>query len=376
MAFETGFSQPITAVDLFCGAGGLTHGLILESIAVRAGIDIDGNCKFAYEENNDVPFIAKDVSLVTGSELKALFGASSIKVLAGCAPCQPFSRYTQGKDTSEDTKWGMLYEFGRLIKEIQPEIVTMENVPEVRRHQVYEDFEAELKTLGYQVSSDVVFCPDYGIPQNRSRLVLLASKLGPIQLAAPTHNSDTYRTVRETISHLEPINAGEASATDHLHLSAGMSDLNLQRIKASVPDGTWQDWDDDLVAACHRKEGRTTYRSVYGRMSWDKPSPTITTQFTGFGNGRFGHPTQDRGLSLREGALLQTFPATYRFTEPGKPVIIKHISKMIGNAVPVQLGRVIARSIKEHLAGQNVVRKVQDESQPERAESPWDQSLQ
>lgn len=341
----------IAAVDLFCGAGGLTHGLLAESITVRAGFDIDSACKYAYEKNNDAPFIIKDVAKIKGSEINARFKKDEIRLLAGCAPCQPFSKYTQGKDAEADQKWKMLYEFARLVKEAKPEIVTMENVPQLIKHKVYQDFVSQLEALKYKAWTGVVFCPDYGIPQTRHRLVLLASRLGEIALIPPTHSKDTYQTVEEVIAHLPEIKHGEQSEHDPLHTSSTLSDMNYKRIKASKPDGSWLDWDSGLVAACHKKPGRTTYRSVYGRMSWKKPSPTITTQFIGFGNGRFGHPEQHRALSLREGALLQTFPEQYEFTPPEKPVVLKHIARMIGNAVPVKLGEVIGKSIVMHVEG-------------------------
>jgi len=339
----------IAAVDLFCGAGGLTHGLLAESITVRAGFDIDSACQYAYEKNNDAPFIIKDVTKIKGKEINKLFAKNEIRLLAGCAPCQPFSKYTQGKDAKADQKWKMLYEFARLVKEAKPEIVTMENVPQLIRHKVYQDFVSQLEALKYKVWTGVVFCPDYGIPQTRQRLVLLASRLGEITLIPPTHSKEEYQTVKEVIGHLPKIKHGERSKHDRLHTSSTLSAVNVKRIKASKPEGSWMDWDSDLVAACHKKPGRATYRSVYGRMSWKKPSPTITTQFIGFGNGRFGHPEQHRALSLREGALLQTFPEQYEFTPLEKPVVLKHIARMIGNAVPVKLGEVIGKSIFMHV---------------------------
>jgi len=342
----------IAAIDLFCGAGGLTHGLIKESITVRAGFDIDKACKYAYEENNKAPYIIKDVANVSGKEIKSLFQENDIKVLAGCAPCQPFSKYTQGRDNQKDQKWGMLYEFSRLIDEVNPEIVTMENVPQVKKHSVYDDFKKHLEDRGYHVWCDVVFCPDYGIPQTRQRLVLLASKIGDISLIEPTHSKEDYKTVEDTIGHLERIVQGKQSKKDPLHRSSKLSPLNLKRIKVSKPNGSWLDWDESLVADCHKKEGRQTYRSVYGRMSYKEPSPTITTQFTGFGNGRFGHPRQNRAISLREGALLQTFPDDYKFVDPNTPISMKDVSRMIGNAVPVKLGEVIAQSIRNHVESQ------------------------
>jgi DNA (cytosine-5)-methyltransferase 1 len=141
---------------------------------------------------------------------------------------------------------------------------------------------------------------------------------------------------------------------DSLHVSSHLSEQNLERIQASKPGGSWKDWDEDLRASCHRIKSGKTYGSVYGRMEWNKPAPTITTQFYGFGNGRFGHPTQDRAISIREGALLQTFPKGYKFVAPKEDVKIKELGRHIGNAVPPRLGQIIARSIKMHLEDSNV----------------------
>lgn len=130
----------------------------------------------------------------------------------------------------------------------------------------------------------------------------------------------------------------------------GLSPLNLARIQASKPGGTWLDWPDELRAVCHTKETGKWYGNVYGRMSWDEPSATITTQCCGFGNGRFGHPEQDRAISMREAALLQTFPLSYEFIDPSDDTpSISRIAQMIGNAVPVALARMIAKSIRLHI---------------------------
>lgn len=136
---------------------------------------------------------------------------------------------------------------------------------------------------------------------------------------------------------------------DPLHQTATLSPTNLLRIRASKPGGTWRDWDPELVATCHRKRSGKTYPSVYGRMSWDEPAPTVTTQFFGFGNGRFGHPEQDRAISLREGAILQSFPKNYRFVKPGEPIHFSILGRLIGNAVPVKLGEAIGRSLVAHV---------------------------
>lgn len=343
--------KQISAIDLFCGAGGLTHGLIKAGVNVVAGFDILKTCKFPYEKNNgDAQFINKDVAKVTGDELNALYPKGHIKLLAGCAPCQPFSKYSQGRDVKSDTKWPLLYEFSRLIGEVLPELVTMENVPEVIRHEVYHDFVRQLENLGYTVWAKKIFCPDYGMPQSRSRHVLLASRIGDIELVKPTRKPSNYKTVRQAIDKLTPLRAGEQCKKDRLHISAGLSPINIQRLKESKPGGTWRDWPNHLIAECHRKSTGRSYVSVYSRMSWDEPSPTITTQCYGFGNGRFGHPEQNRAISLREAAVLQTFPKGYEFVPPNEQISIASVGILIGNAVPVTLGKVIGRSLRGHIA--------------------------
>lgn len=344
----------IAAVDLFCGAGGLTHGLIKSKIKVVAGFDIESSCKFAYEANNSgAKFFCRDVAELTAAELTNLYPEGAIKLLAGCAPCQPFSTYSQGKDASQDERWPLLYAFSKLIRGVQPELVTMENVPDVTKHKVYHDFVVELRMQGYSVWAEKVYCPDYGMPQVRKRHVLLASKLGAVELIAPTRKPDSYRTVEDVIGKgkLPPLQAGEQDAIDPLHKAAMLSDLNMKRMKASKPGGTWKDWPIELVADCHQKDSGRSYSGVYARMQWDKPSPTMTTQCFGFGNGRFGHPVQNRAISLREAAMLQTFPKSYKFLQKGRKLHFKTVGKMIGNAVPVELGKVIGVSFNKHVLG-------------------------
>ena len=337
----------VACIDLFCGAGGLTHGLIQAGIPVVAGIDVDAACHYAFEANNNSRFISKDIKNVKPADLKKLYGDAEIRILAGCAPCQPFSAYSQRYDTLTSPRWPLLYQFARLIQSVRPDVVTMENVPLVEKHAVFDDFVATLRRLGYNVWQGVVDCTQYGLPQTRRRMVILASVIGPIEPIAPTHEKS--QTVKEAIGKLPAIEAGSAHKNDAFHMSSRLSDLNLERIRASRPGGTWRDWPKRLVAECHRKESGRTYPGVYGRMTWDDPSPTITTQFYGFGNGRFGHPEQDRGISLREGAILQGFPKDYAFVPEGGLAHFKALGRMIGNAVPVVLGEAIGQSIAAHL---------------------------
>ena len=337
----------IRCVDLFCGAGGLTHGFEIEGLSVAAGIDLDPACRYPYEANNQAEFVEKSVERITARHLDRYFGTAKIRVLAGCAPCQPFSTYTQGLNTEKDHKWGLLYEFARLARSTKPEIITMENVPSVGRHAVFADFVATLKRLKYEVWHDVVECVDYGVPQSRRRMVLLASKLGAIEMIQATRKKP--KTVKQSIGRFAPIEAGGRADRDRLHTSASLSALNMRRIKASKPGGSWRDWPKSLVAECHQGATGKTYPSVYGRMEWDKPSPTITTQCYGFGSGRFGHPEQNRAISLREAAILQGFPRSYKFVPRDNVVEFRTVGRLIGNAVPVGLGQAIAKSILRHV---------------------------
>ncbi len=343
--------MPFSVVDLFCGVGGMTHGFVKMGFNVIAGMDTDLSCKYAYEKNNNAEFVYKDVDDMECAEIISLYPKGSVKILIGCAPCQPFSLYTR-KHPKDKKKWSLLYSFARLIKKIQPEIVSMENVPlltKFKQRPVFDDFVSSLEGEGYNVFHRLVNCADYGVPQNRVRLVLMASKFGEINLIKETHSPNDYHTVRETIGHLDPIEDGQVHPTDPLHRASKLSELNKKRIMNSVPGGTWRDWDESLITECHKKKSGRGYSSVYGRMEWNKPASTITTQFYGFGNGRFGHPEQNRAISLREGALLQTFPPDYEFLASDSKGYFKVIGKHIGNAVPVRLGEAIALSIRKYL---------------------------
>ena len=346
-----GTGQPLPqprAVDLFCGAGGLSYGMQQAGVAISAGIDLDPSCRHPFETNVQARFHERDITALSPAFIGSLFPSGHPRVLSGCAPCQPFSTYTNGRRHRE-SQWQLLYKFAEIIHELLPEIVTMENVSLLTKHQVFTDFLSVLDESDYHYSHAVVRCADYGVPQSRRRLVLMASRLGNIDLLPPNGDQEVMATVRKTIEHLEHLEAGSTSLSDPLHKSSSLSPTNMLRIQNSKPGGTWRDWDASLRTACHMKASGRTYSSVYGRMRWDDVAPTITTQFHGYGNGRFGHPEQDRAISLREGALLQTFPEHYSFTAQGEVVHISSIARLIGNAVPVRLGVAIGRSILAHL---------------------------
>ncbi|MFA6463733.1 MAG: DNA cytosine methyltransferase [Candidatus Paceibacterota bacterium] len=348
-------NSKIKVIDLFCGIGGLTHGLIKEGLDVVAGIDNDSTCKFGYEYNNKTQFIDNDILKITASDINKLFGKEKeiIKVLAGCAPCQPYSKLNLNDITEKQLE--PLEKFAQLIEETQPDIVSMENVANLAVEGKYPSFTNFIKTLednGYKYKYEVVDVSEFGVPQKRRRLVLLASKFGNIELIKRTHK-DNKVTVRDVIKHLEPLKDGQVSKKDPLHRSRKLAPINLERIKATPHNGgDAHSWNKKLVLNCHKKESGKTYMgSVYGRMRWDEPSPTMTTQCIGLGNGRYGHPTQNRAISLREAAIFQTFPNDYKFFPSSEPLIMSKIAKFIGNAVPVRLGSVIGKSIKNHVKG-------------------------
>jgi DNA (cytosine-5)-methyltransferase 1 len=342
--------QTVSAIDLFCGAGGLSHGLQEAGVAVAAGIDLDPACKYPFEANIEAPFLQQDVRDVTAGQLSRLWESGGVRVLAGCAPCQPFSPYRRGADTTGEEQWPLLGEFGRLVSETLPEIVTMENVPRIGKARIFTEFVSQLEALGYDVSWRSCNGLDYGLPQGRRRLVLLASLLGPLAVPEGPLRGSAPRTVRDTIAGLPPLRSGQVDSVDPLHRSRGLTDINLRRIRASTPGGTWEQWPEELRAPCHRKSSGATFRNVYARMEWDKPSPTITTLAHNFGTGRFGHPEQDRPISLREAAMLQGFPETYRFVQAGAAVYFSQLGRLIGNAVPPPIAAAVGAAILEHVA--------------------------
>ncbi|MCY3859279.1 MAG: DNA cytosine methyltransferase [Gammaproteobacteria bacterium] len=339
------------AVDLFCGAGGLTFGLETAGITVAEGVDIDERCRHPYEKHTSARFVQMNILGYKSDAILNAWNGCDFKILVGCAPCQPYSTYSQKSTGKKIGRWSLIRRFATLVDEAEPDIVSMENVPPLKKTSEYLALMAQLEKSGYSISDVIVDCRAYGVPQRRRRLVMLASRLGPISMIPGSFTDPaSWRDVRSTIGHLAQLHAGEIHEEDPLHRTSRLSETNLRRIRYSTPGGTWRDWPETLRSPCHRKKTGKTYSGVYGRMEWGKSSPTITGQCFGYGNGRFGHPSQDRALSLREAALLQTFPADYEFFDkeerfPG----IAPLGRLIGNAVPPDLGKAIGKSIVQHI---------------------------
>lgn len=336
-------SPTIRAVDLFCGIGGLTHGLRRAGVSVKAGFDNDPTCRHAFETNNDgAEFICKDVRDVRFADLESLYGKAEVTALVGCAPCQPFSAHNRRKSQS-DGDCSLVNEFARLVQEGTPDLVSMENVPGLKKHPAFAELIRTLAALDYEIYRTIVSCERYGVPQRRRRLVLLASRRGSVSLP---RSIGSPLTVGDCIRGLPAITAGAGCPDDPAHAALPLSPTNRERIAQSKPGGSWADWDDHLVNECHRN---AHYPAPYGRMRWDDLAPTITTQFCYYSTGRFGHPEQDRTISVREGALLQTFPREYALVDEKNRATIRELARHVGNAVPVSLGRAIGAAFVESL---------------------------
>lgn len=345
-------SETWAVVDLFCGIGGLSYGLQRAGLPVVAGLDADRSCEYALEANTGAKFMGASLEAVTAADIRAMFPDGARRILVGCAPCTPFSAYASGSKGRSD-KWSLVDLFLSRILDIEPEIVSMENVTRLRsfkRGAVFRRFVTGLRDAGYYVVTGSLNAADYGVPQHRRRLVVLASRHGPIAMPTPTHSR--HRTVRSAIGHLPRLRAGETDPSDPIHRSPNLSPINMRRIRAAKPGRPWTEWKDpELVAECHKRESGASFRNVYGRMEWDRPSPTLTTGCFSFGRGRFGHPEQDRAISLREAALLQSFPPNYQFAAPETAVTFTHLGRHIGNAVPVALAVAIGHTIRSHIKG-------------------------
>ncbi len=228
----------------------------------------------------------------------------------------------------------------------------MENVPQLVNFgggKVFKDFVKRLEKQNYHVSYFIVNAQDYGVPQRRKRIVLFGSKHGKIDLIKKTIKNNNFVTVRDAIGKLRPVEDGQCDPKDKMHRARKLSDLNKKRIQSTAEGGFWRDWDKDLWLTCHKKQNGNVFGSVYGRMKWDDVSPTMTTHCIGLSNGRFGHPEQDRAITLREAAIIQSFPKGYKFIEPKTTPSVMNLARHIGNAVPVGLGVAIAKSIKTHI---------------------------
>jgi DNA (cytosine-5)-methyltransferase 1 len=352
----------IVAFDFFCGCGGTSRGFQNAGIDIAFAMDIDPDVKGTFIQNfPTTTFCHKSITELKEIDLRPTIDEykDSFKLFCGCAPCQPFTKQ-KTKSPKCDARKNLLSEFGNIIKKFHPDFVFVENVPglqKVPKHKQgpFPSFKALLEKMGYHMTYGVVAAQDYGAPQLRRRFVLLASKHREINIPESTHgkNCDNpYKTVRNAIADLPTIAAGETYNDKSIsnHRAAKLSELNMRRIKASDPDGGGRNnWPKELWPKCYtriNKAGKTHsgHTDCYGRLWWDKPATGLTTRCISYSNGRFGHPEQDRAISVREAARLQGFDDDFEFTGN-----LNSMAKQIGNAVPVDLAYAMGSHFINHV---------------------------
>ena len=341
-------NKNINVIDFFCGCGGTSAGLEKSGMNIVAGVDIDKNALATYAHNfPKAVAIDKSICDLACKDLESLtsIDKNEVLVFSACAPCQPFSNQNRNK-RDDDERRTLLDEFHRFVEYFEPDFIILENVPGMQKVQEgpFTRFTAFLDTLGYCYDTDVKNAMDYGVPQSRKRLVLIASKHGMIKLPVETHGEDKipYKTVRDTITKYPSLKAGEEHSEITNHRARFVSDLNLKRLKATPEGGDRRHWPDDLILECHKNT--KGFSNVYGRMSWDKPSPTLTTNCTAISSGRYGHPSQDRAISIREAGALQTFDDDFIFTGS-----VQNASRQVGNAVPVLFAKALGDSVVQQI---------------------------
>lgn len=343
-------AKTLKVVDFFCGAGGMTQGMKMAGLRVLAGIDIDPDCQATYKANHPKSkFFLEDVRKIPLDFLKKKCGVKHNDdhlVFTGCSPCQYWTFLNTTKDSSKATK-GLLSEFWNFVDHYKPGYVVVENVPGIKTRSTesgLDKFCALLEEAGYGVAHKVINAADYGVPQSRRRFVLIASRVKKsINIPQPAEKQALLKEFIGKRNGFPALKAGNRDSNDFMNTVASLSEKNLKRLKATPKNGgTRMAWKDDPELQLKTYRGKDgSFRDVYGRLRWNKPASTITTRFNGISNGRFAHPVENRGLSLREGAALQTFENDYIF----KSASAKTVAKLIGNAVPPQLACKIAESI-------------------------------
>lgn len=346
---EQNIESALKAIDFFCGGGGMTHGLRLAGINVIAGVDFDKDAKETYEFNNPgTKFILSDIKNLRSNYFEKNAGIKrndDSLILVGCSPCQFYSIINTDKEKSKKSK-DLLKSFSRFIDYYNPGYVIVENVPGLKTNKksILPKFLTFLNEKGYNICEEIVDLSYYGVPQSRKRFSLIASRVNQnIKLPKAEKEQALLKNFIGEKNGFPKIEAGYKDNTDFNHTSAGLKAICLDRLKLTPHDGgdrfAWKD-NPHLQLECFIGKD-TSFKDTYGRMFWNKPGSTITTKFFSISNGRFAHPEENRAISLREGATLQTFPRNYIF----KSTSIAATAKLIGNAVPPEYARRIGLSI-------------------------------
>lgn len=341
----------LKAVDFFCSGGGMSYGMQQAGIEILAGIDCDKTCEETYQSNiKGAKFIHADVFNLKEKELKrelSLKKNDDNLILIGCSPCQYWSIINTSRHKSEKSK-DLLKEFKRFVEYFYPGYVVVENVPGVlkrKKESGLDEFINWLEKNKYKVHFNVHEVSNYDVPQHRKRFTLIANRVTQNELE-PVKSNLKPLTVRDVIgvdNGFPLVKAGFKDSTPFMHTVAGLKEINIKRLELTCKNGgTRLAYADnyELVPNCHKND-KENFKDTYGRMWWDKPSPTITTKFFSISNGRFAHPEENRAISLREGAVLQSFPINFIF----KTTSIANTARMIGNAVPPKYATAIGKAI-------------------------------
>lgn len=341
-----GKMKKIKVFDFFSGCGGTSQGFHQAGMDIVFGLDFDVDAASSFRANfPQAAFINSDIRLIDNNAINKLVKKhrNDYILFSGCAPCQPYSKQNSNKK-NDDPRLDLLKEFSRFVEHYMPDFIFVENVPGMQKFNKNEGtfmmFLEILSSKGYSVDYKVMPAAWYGVPQTRERLVLIASKDFYVALPSPTHGvgNTPYSTVKDWIANLPKIEAGEKHNSIPDHEAARLSELNLRRIKCTPEGGSREFWPDELILECHRNHKGHT--DVYGRLSWDKPASGLTTRCISYSNGRFGHPTQNRAISVREAACLQTFPLDYKFIGS-----LQSRARQIGNAVPPKMSETIGKHL-------------------------------
>ena len=348
------------AVDLFCGAGGLTVGLKKAGFKVVAAVEYDAEIAKTYKKNHpEVKLIVKDIRKVTGAEILKLTGLKKIDLVAGCPPCQGFSKLTD-KHHRDDERNLLVSEMWRIVAELKPTVCMLENVPGLsqRGMPLLGALEKKLSDMKYKVNRGVLQMADFGVPQSRRRLVLLAGKGFEIPLPTATHTRvpeegsrvkpwvklrDILTIKAQPISFLLAKEKG-GPAKFNWHIIRDLKPITLKRLRAIKAGGSRAALPKSLRPDCHKKSN-IGFQNAYGRMSWETIAPTMTSGCTTLSSGRFGHPEEDRTISNREAALIQTFPPFYEFDTKN----IETACRLVGNALPCNFATAVSKQCMERM---------------------------